>query len=268
VSVRLSDLGLGAAKCGFCFILYNGVLAQRELWIAEWAKQQWVSEHPDLEEDEIVEAVERKPWKEEFKDEAEEEKEIDEEAVRLDITFPRDGECLSICLVFWGQPEEDSEAEGSEVDAAEADGSNANGSEAKGSGLDNSEGDFSEDSSSDGLILPRTDLERLKNPGFREPGRTIAELEFYTRPGSPSPWAAFTPAPHIHPSVYSNSCMNEISSWIEECVFSHPACVENTWTTKLASDNGLPRRILRLRDCHQDPPLVRLEDTSDSQEYK
>ncbi|KAE9381017.1 HET-domain-containing protein [Stipitochalara longipes BDJ] len=241
--ILLSELGLGAAKCGFCFILYNGVLAQRELWIAEWAKQQWVSQHPDLEEDEKAQAVTRKPWKEEFKDEIEEEKEIDEASIRLDISFPKDGECLSVCLVFWGPSEEDSEA-------------------------DDSEGDFSEGTSSDSLILPRTDSERLKNPGFREPGRTIAELEFYTSPNCPNPWAAFTPAPHIHPDIYSPSCMREISSWIEECVSSHPACVENAWNTKLAADNGLPRRILRLRDCHQDPPLVRLEDTSDSQEYK
>lgn len=258
MSVRLSDIGLGAAKCGFCFILYNGIIAQRELWIAAWAKQQWVSDSPDSEEGGTAEAVERKPWKEEFKDEVEEEREIDEETVRLDITFPKDEECLSVCLVFWGRLEEGSEAEGS----------NADGSEAKGSELDYSEGYFSEGSSSDSLILPRTNSERLKDPGFREPGRTIAEFQFYTRPGSPSPWAAFTAAPHIHTNVYSNSCMNEISSWIEECVSTHPVCAENTWTIKPASNNGLPRRLLRLRDCHRDPPLVRLEDTSNSQEYR
>ncbi|KAN0095096.1 HET domain containing protein [Hyaloscypha variabilis] len=179
VSVRLSDPNLGAAKCGFCFILYNG------LWIAELARQLWVSEHPDLEEDEIVEAMQKKPWKGGFKDHIEGEKRL-----------------------------------------------------------------------------------MRRNPGFREPGRTIAELEFYTRPGAPSPWAAFSPASHIHPDVYSLSCMKEISTWVEECVSSHPACVENIWTTKPASNSGLPRRLLRLRDCNQDPPLVRLEDTSDSQNYK
>lgn len=248
-SVRLSELDIGAAKCGFCFILYNGVLAQRELWIVEWARQQWISEHPDLaEEDGIAEVERRKPWKEKFRAEIEEEKKIDQETVVLDISFPKDGGCLNVCLVFLGRREEDPEAEGSDAEDPE---------EA-----------FSDDNSSGSFVLPRTDAERLKNPGFREPGRTIAELEFYTRPGAPSPWAAFAPAPHINPDVYSPSCMKEISAWIEECVSSHPACVDNTWATKPATDNGLPRRLLRLRDCHQDPPLVRLEDTIEPAKYK
>jgi hypothetical protein len=246
--VSLAEMAIGASKCGFCFILYNGVRYQREFWIEEWAKLQWMDSHSDYDP---VEAAEGRPWIDEFRDEIGSGTKIDEDRVALDITFPKDQKRMTVTLVLLGQ-QEDSSGEDTSAESASEEGVSE-------------EDAFEKDSSEDSLILPRTDEERRKAPGFREPSRTMAELEYYTRPGSPNPWAAFMPAPHIQPDIFSNHCLRKIHGWIEECTSDHPACVENAWTMRSEDDSGLPRRLLKLRDCHEDPPLVRLEEITDSQ---
>lgn len=234
-----------------------------------------------------MEVEEESHWIDEFRDEIESDKEIDDDRVALDITFPKSGKCLVITLILLGRREDSSEEEawwdassenassekaGSEKAVSEKAVSEKAGSEKAGleeciSERNKLEELSDEDTSEASIIFPRTDEERQKHPGFREPSRTIAQLEFYTRPGSPSPWAAFVPAPHIHPDIFDPHCLRKIQNWIEECVHDHPACVENAWTTRSADDDGLPRRLLWMKDCREVPPLVRLVTTDSQRSY-
>lgn len=47
VGITLAQLAMGAQKCGFCSILYQGIHLKKYQWIAEWARYQWIISHPD-----------------------------------------------------------------------------------------------------------------------------------------------------------------------------------------------------------------------------
>ncbi|KAL8687117.1 MAG: hypothetical protein Q9218_006622, partial [Villophora microphyllina] len=99
---------------------------------------------------------------------------------------------------------------------------------------------------------------------LREP---IADLEYYTTPGAPSPWAAFGPAPHIDSWILHNECINQILDWMNNCEENHLACTQRV-------EPGAPSRLLRINWPTDEtsekgqPPHVRLEATNSGVDYQ
>ncbi|KAF2188653.1 hypothetical protein K469DRAFT_84555 [Zopfia rhizophila CBS 207.26] len=91
--VPLAKLAVSATNCAFCSILYQGLYLRRYIWSTGWARYQRITSHQGYDP---VEAEEQQPWTVQYKDEIEPGKEINEDKVGVNVTFPKSQKCLIV----------------------------------------------------------------------------------------------------------------------------------------------------------------------------
>ena len=95
-----------------------------------------------------------------------------------------------------------------------------------------------------------------------EVARVIVRLPMLNRTGNPSPWSAFGSSAQVAPNVLSDTSIQRLSQWINDCIANHSSCNGSTQRAR-------PARLLRV-ECTADivDPVVTLVSIDQEEDYK